>query len=252
MLDPTKRFSNRAATYVKYRPRYPAEIIPLLERECGLNSNSIVADLGSGTGFLAELFLKHGSRVFGIEPNAEMRTAGEEMLAGYPNFTSVEATAEATTLPDGSVDFVTAGQAFHWFDRKVAHREFARILKPTGWAVFIWNGLRPERSPIVAGYQNVLLKFGTDFRSVTREISDSQVEDFFSNASYRLARFEYRQIFDFEGLKGRVLSASFAPQPGESNYDEMIDELRRVFDANQENGTVTFDYDTEVHYGRLD
>ncbi len=252
MLDPTKRFSNRAETYLKNRPRYPAEIIPLLEKECGLTSGSVVADIGSGTGFLAELFLKHGNRVFGIEPNSEMRAAGEQLLAEYSDFTSIDATAEATTLPDDSVDFVTAGQAFHWFDRDASRREFVRILKPGAWVVLIWNGLRPERSPVVAGYQDVLLKYGTDFRSVKREISDSQVESFFANDTYRLARFEYRQIFDFEGLKGRVLSASFAPQPGETNYGPMIDELRRMFDANEENGTVVFDYDTEVHYGRLD
>src|SRR5438445_515341 len=104
MLDPTKRFSNRVENYVKYRPRYPAEIIPLLQRECGLTPESIVADVGSGTGFLTELFLKNGNPVFGIEPNAEMRAAGEQLLAQYANFTSVNATAEATTLADATID----------------------------------------------------------------------------------------------------------------------------------------------------
>lgn len=252
MLDPTKRFSNRAAAYVKSRPRYPPEIIPLLQQACGLTSKSVVADIGSGTGFLTELFLKNGNRVFGIEPNAEMRAAGEQLLSNYAKFTSINATAEATTLDNASIDFITAGQAFHWFDRKDARREFTRILKPAGWVVFAWNGLRPERSPVVAGYQDVLLRYGTDFRSVRREISDSHVESFFSSGSSKLARFDFRQVFDFEGFKGRVLSASFAPQPGEANYDAMIDELRTVFDANQENGTVAFEYDTEVYYGRLD
>ena len=251
MLDPTKRFSNRAEAYVKSRPRYPPEIIPLLQRDCGLTSNSIVADIGSGTGFLTELFLKNGNRVFGIEPNGEMRVAGEHLLAGYPNFTSVDAAAEATKLPDHSVDFVTAGQAFHWFDRNAAHREFARILKRAGWVVIAWNGLRVEKSKVVAGYHDVLLRFGTDYRIVALEIEDSQVESFFASGSCKLARFEFRQIFDFEGLKDRLLSASFAPQPGEPNYEAIIDELRKVFEANQADGTVPFDYDTEVYYGRL-
>src|SRR3989442_4486347 len=102
MLDPTKRFSNRVEAYVKYRPRYRPEIIPLLQSKCSLTPESIVADIGSGTGFLTELFLKNGNPVFGIEPNAEMRAAGEQLLAQYPNFTSVNGTAEATTLVDAS------------------------------------------------------------------------------------------------------------------------------------------------------
>src|SRR5262245_49555419 len=111
MLDPTKRFSNRVENYLKYRPRYPSAIIPLLEKECGFNRDSVIADVGSGTGFLAELFLQNGNRVLGVEPNAEMRAAGDQLLAPYGNFISLEATAENTTLEDSSVDFITAGQA---------------------------------------------------------------------------------------------------------------------------------------------
>ena len=138
-MDPTQRFSSRVADYVKYRPSYPEAIIDLLTAECGLTPDSIVAGAGSGTGLLAELFLKAGQRVWGIEPNREMREAGEEFLRGYQRFVSIAASAEATTLPDRSVDFVTAGQSFHWFDRARVGVEFARILKPQGWLVLIWN-----------------------------------------------------------------------------------------------------------------
>ena len=251
MLDPTKRFSNRVENYVKYRPRYPAEIVPLLQCECALTPESIVADVGSGTGFLSELFLKNGNPVFGIEPNAEMRAAGEQLLAQYANFTSVNATAEATTLADASVDFVTAGQSFHWFDRDRSRREFARILKPVGWGVIAWNGFRPEESAVVGGYHSVLLRYGTDYRAVRREIQDTEVESFFASGNFRVARFKFQQAFDFQGFKGRLMSASYAPQPGAPEYEPMIDELRRVFDENQQNGTVAFDYDAEVYYGRL-
>src|SRR5207245_7368130 len=109
-------FSNRVENYLRYRPRYPTEIIDALTAECGLRTTSVIADLGSGTGFLAELFLSNGNQVFGIEPNREMREAGEQLLRSYPKFASVAASAEATTLAEASVDFVTAGQAFHWFD----------------------------------------------------------------------------------------------------------------------------------------
>jgi ubiquinone/menaquinone biosynthesis C-methylase UbiE len=115
-MDPTQRFSDRVENYVKYRPGYPAAIIDTLRAECQLTADSVVADVGSGTGILAEMFLKHGARVLGIEPNRQMRAAAECLLGGCARFMSVAATAEATTLPAHSVDFVTAGQAFHWFD----------------------------------------------------------------------------------------------------------------------------------------
>ena len=115
MLDPTQRFSNRVENYLKYRPGYPHEIIDLLKAECGLTPALTIADLGSGTGLWSEMFLKEGNRVFGVEPNAEMRSAGEKALGGYANFVCINARAEHTTLPDHSIDFVTAGQAL---DRK--------------------------------------------------------------------------------------------------------------------------------------
>jgi SAM-dependent methyltransferase len=251
MLDPTQRFSNRVENYLKYRPRYPPEIIPLLEKECGLTRDSLVADIGSGTGFLAELFLQNGSRVIGVEPNAEMRAAGERLLVQYRNFSSIEATAENTTLAEGSVDFITAGQAFHWFDRERTRSEFARILKPSGWVVIVWNGYEPARTPLLKGYHEMLLRYGTDYRDVRREIEDTHVDEFFGKGEYKTGHFKFQQSFDFEGFKGRTLSASYAPQPGEPNYDDMLNELRRVFGENQKDGRVAFDYDTEVYYGRL-
>jgi SAM-dependent methyltransferase len=250
-LDPTQRFTNRVENYLKYRPRYPPQIIPLLKKECGLTRHSHIADIGSGTGFLTELFLQNGNQVVGVEPNAEMRAAGERLLVVYENFTSIEGTAENTTLASGSVDFITAGQAFHWFDREKTQCEFARILKSGGWVVIVWNGYNPARNMLLKGYHEALLRYGTDYRDVHREIADMQVDKFFPAAEYRTAHFEFQQVFDFEGFKGRTLSASYAPQPGEPNYEPMLIELREVFEANQSNGKVTFDYDTEVYYGQL-
>jgi SAM-dependent methyltransferase len=251
MLDPTKRFSNRVENYLKFRPRYPTEIISLLEKECGLTPDSIIADVGSGTGFLSELFLRNGNQVFGVEPNAEMRAAGERMLAEYPNFVSINATAEETTLPNLSVDFVTAGQAFHWFDREKTRREFQRILKPKGWVVVVWNTFPTGRSALVKAYDDVLLRYGTDYREVAKEIEDSGIEKFFLPGGSERARFYFQQTFDWEGFKGRLLSASYAPNADSPEYDPMLLDLRRVYDAHQKDGTVVFDYDTVVYYGQL-
>ena len=251
MLDPTKRFSNRVENYLKYRPSYPAAIIPLLESECGLTPETLVADVGSGTGFMTEMFLSHGNRVIGVEPNAEMRSAGDRLLTKYPNFSSMNATAEATTLLDQSIDLIVAGQAFHWFDRRKTKIEFTRILKPGGWVVLIWNGFRVESSALVRGYQELLLRYGTDYREVSREIEACDIETFYSPEKCRQARFDFKQVFDFEGLKGRLLSASYAPEQTDPRFDQMIGELQAIFEANRKDGTVDFDYETEVYYGQL-
>lgn len=251
MLDPTERFSNRVENYLKYRPRYPAAIISLLESECGLTPETLVADIGSGTGFMTEMFLKYGNQVIGVEPNAGMRSAGERLLTKYPRFSSVNATAEATTLADKSIDLIIAGQAFHWFDRQKTKIEFARILKSDGWVVLVWNGFRVESSALVRGYQELLLRYGTDYQEVSREIEKCDIETFFSPAKCWQARFDFKQVFDFEGLKGRLLSASYAPEQTDPRFDQMIDELQAVFDANKKDGTVDFDYETEVYYGQL-
>src|SRR5262245_64642768 len=135
----TQRFSSLVENYIKYRPGYPNEVIETLRSECGLTSGSIIADVGSGTGILTEMFLRIGNTVYGIEPNREMREAAERLLKDYPRFRSVASRAEETTLDDASVDFITAGQAFHWFDREKTREEFARILRPRGWVALIWN-----------------------------------------------------------------------------------------------------------------
>jgi SAM-dependent methyltransferase len=252
VLHPTLRFSNRVENYRKYRPGYPAEIIPLLRSECRLTTQSVIADLGSGTGLFAEIFLQNGNTIFGVEPNREMRKAGEQTLARYPNFKSIDGTAESTTLPTHSVDFVVAGQAFHWFDRSQARPEFQRILKPSGWVVLAWNGYRMESSQMMTAYQALVARYGTDYSEVQREVIGVDVESFYAPGICKCARFAFRQRFDYEGLRGRLLSSSYAPEPGHPGYEAMLRDLRAVFDANQKDGQVNFDYETEVYYGRLE
>src|SRR5271156_834226 len=120
----TSRFSDRVENYVRYRPGYPPEALRALQAECGLTPQHALADIASGTGIWTRVLLENGNPVFGVEPNTEMRQAGERLLTGFPKFTSVAGTAEATTLADQSVDFVTAAQAAHWFDRARAREEF--------------------------------------------------------------------------------------------------------------------------------
>jgi ubiquinone/menaquinone biosynthesis C-methylase UbiE len=252
MRKPTERFSSRVENYVKYRPGYPQGIIDLLRAECDFKPSSVVADIGSGTGILSEMFLKEGNTVYAVEPNREMREAGERGLHAYENFRSTEGSAESTTLLDESVDFITAGQAFHWFERESARREFVRILKPAGWTVLVWNERRTDTTPFLIAYEKMLLDYGTDYSTVNHtNIDESIIEEFFRPASFRLKIFKNRQAFDFEGLKGRVLSSSYTPEEGHPNYRPMLEELERIFRENAEKGEVSFDYETKLYYGQL-
>ncbi|HEY4907269.1 MAG TPA: class I SAM-dependent methyltransferase [Candidatus Acidoferrum sp.] len=249
--DSKQRFSTRVADYVRYRPGYPHEALTLLKSECGLSSGHVVADIGSGTGFLSELFLTNGNRVYGIEPNKEMREAGEEYLAAYDSFGSIDAAAEATTLEDATIDFVTAGQAFHWFDATAARREFSRILKPKGWVVVMWND-REMNSAFATAYEDLLVKFGSDYKDVRQSYPElPAMQEFFAGGSVEERTVPNAQILDWDGLAGRLRSSSYAPQEGQPNYAPMMAALDELFRANQADGRVKMEYATHVYYGRL-
>ena len=249
--DATQRFSNRVGNYLRYRPRYPAEIVEVLKAECGLRPTSIIADVGSGTGFLAELFLSNGNQVFGIEPNREMREAGEQLLGSYPKFVSVAATAEATALLEASVDVVTAGQAFHWFDRERCRTEFRRILRPGGWVVLVWNDRRTDSTPFLAEYEQLLQTYGTDYAKVDhKQIDGAVLREFFRQDPLRKS-FPAFQQFDLASLRGRLLSSSYVPDAGQPRHIEMLEALQTLFDKHQEGGKVVFEYDTILYYSRL-
>jgi SAM-dependent methyltransferase len=252
MTDATQRFSSRVENYIKYRPGYPNEVIETLRNVCGLTPGSIVADVGSGTGILTEMFLRNGNAVYGIEPNREMREAAERLLKDYPLFRSVAARAEETTLDDAGVNFVTAGQAFHWFDREKTRREFARILKPRGWVALIWNERVTITTPFLAAYEQLLKDYSTDYEQVDhRRIDDDVIRDFFGSDDFMLKQFKNIQVFDYEGVKGRLLSSSYAPEEGLPNYEPMLAELERIFQTYQDEGRVVFEYVTQMYYGQL-
>jgi SAM-dependent methyltransferase len=253
MTDPTERFTKRVDHYVRYRPSYPRAVLDLLKTECGLTDASVVADVGSGTGILSELFLENGNRVIGIEPNTEMREAAERRLGGHPRFTSVAGTAEATTLDDASADFVTAGQAFHWFDPERARTEFARILKPEGWVVLVWNLRRKGATPFLAAYERLLEVYRTDRGEVEFwRRSDEMADAVFGSGSFEKATFDNEQVLDLEGLKGRLLSISYVPAQGEPGSEDMSRNVEEIFRKHQTGGKVTVEYDTKVYYGRLE
>ena len=247
----TSRFSDRVENYVRFRPGYPPEVIQELRGKCGLSPGHVVADIASGTGIWTRVLLENGNRVFGVEPNAEMREAGERLLAAFPKFTSLAGTAEATNLADQSADFVTAAQAAHWFDRDRARREFVRILKPGGWLVLLWNERLTDSTAFLRDYEHLLLQYGTDYQDVRHERTTDAVNEFFDPTPFQERAFEMRQEFDYAGVEGRLLSSSYVPGPEDSQHAGMLGELRRIFDACALEGRVAFEYKTRLYFGRL-
>jgi SAM-dependent methyltransferase len=249
--DATTRFSSRVENYVRYRPGYPHAILDLLRDKCGLTSTSYVADIGFGTGLFTRLLLENYSTVVGVEPNLEMRKAGETFLADFPRFHAIPGTAEVTTLPDHGVDLVTAAQAAHWFDHEKARREFQRILKPGGWVVLLWNERITDSTPFLIGYEKLLLQYGTDYAEIRHERTTDVISEFFSPSPYEEQTFPMRQTFDLPGLEGRVFSSSYTPQPGDPNYQPLKRDLGELFHRCQTDGSVAFEYWTRVFYGRV-
>jgi ubiquinone/menaquinone biosynthesis C-methylase UbiE len=250
--DPKLRFSNRVEDYARYRPGYPHETLDILRKWCGLKPEHVIADIGSGTGLLSKLFLENGNRVIGVEPNAEMRAGGEQFLTQYKHFTSVEGSAEATTLPSNSVDFVAVAQAFHWFEVEPTRREFKRILKADGRVIILWNERLTDES-FLRDYEALLRRFGTDYSRVNESYPRAeQMLAFFGRNEFTSHALRNFQEFDFEGLSGRLRSSSFIPPKDHPQCAPMMEELQRVFAAHQKNGVVRIEYRTHIYAGRLD
>ncbi|AYL97158.1 class I SAM-dependent methyltransferase [Mucilaginibacter celer] len=247
----TTRFSNRVEDYVKYRPGYPVEIVKFLHDNYSLTQDKLIADIGAGTGISTALFLNKGYRVIAVEPNDEMRVKSVELLGTYHGFMAHNGTAENTGLTDASVDAVIAGQAFHWFDTVLTRAEFKRILKPGGIVALIWNE-RKTSSAFEQEYDELIIKHARDYVKVDhRNIDTEHIAAFFNPEAVHLEIFQNKQVFDFEGLKGRLMSSSYMPAKDDEGFDDMIADLQVIFDKFKQDGMITINYDTKVYSGKL-
>ena len=246
-----ERFSDRVENYIKYRPHYPKEIISFLNNECGFDRNKIAADIGSGPGISCENFIANGNTVYAVEPNDEMRKAAEKIFSSSKNFISINGTAEATTLKNDSIDFIIAGQAFHWFDRDKCKIEFKRILKSEGYAILMWNE-KTSSNDFMKSYYDLIEKYGTDYGKINHAIvtNDNVIGKFYSPGSFQKKIFVHTHALNYDGLEGRLLSSSYIPLEGES-FNKMIDELKNIFEKYNENGKVGMEYETRLFYGKL-
>ncbi|HET7755659.1 MAG TPA: class I SAM-dependent methyltransferase [Steroidobacteraceae bacterium] len=250
-MRPTERFTSRAGDYARHRPGYPAAAIALLRSRCGLAAGAVVADLGSGTGILTALLLECGARVFAVEPNAAMRAAAEAALRERPDFVSVAGSAEATTLAARSVDLLVAGQAFHWFDAHAARAEALRITRPGGWAALLWNERPAQPTPFLADYEALLARYAPEYRRIGASRAAPATMREFLGSAVELATFPNEQILDFAGLRGRLMSSSYAPERGQPQHEPLLAGLREVFDRHQHGGRIVFPYRTLVYFAQL-
>jgi SAM-dependent methyltransferase len=251
MSDTVERFSNRVENYVKYRPSYPPEVLDLFRDEMNLQTDSVVADIGSGTGISSKLFLENGNVVYGVEPNKLMREAAEKFLKDFPRFKSIDGTSEKTNLPDTSVDFIVAAQAFHWFDKEKSHAEFKRILRENGFVALIWNERQLDTSDFLIEYENHLKKFGKDYEKVRHDQIDEGVLSNFFQSEFRRKTFLNVQTLDFEGLKGRMLSASYMPSETDALFEPMTRELKSLFENHAENGKIQILYNSNIFFTQI-
>jgi SAM-dependent methyltransferase len=251
-LDPTQRFTSRVSDYAKYRPGYPPALLHALHERAGLSAGQKVADVGAGTGIFSRLLAEFGCDVFGVEPNAAMRDAAAASARGLARFHPVDGSAEKTTLPAESVDWVTAAQAFHWFDRPAFRAECVRILKPEGYVALVWNDRLLQGSPFLLGYEQLLHDFSLDYTKVrNKNIADTDLAKFFDPAEMDKVIVPSEQRFDFDGLRGRLCSSSYTPQPDHPKFSAMMASLRKLFDRTNVNGQVVMAYETVAYYGQL-
>lgn len=248
---PTERFGDRADDYVRARPDYPPGVIRWLRERWGLRAGQSAADVGSGTGIWTRHLVDAELEVAAVEPNDAMRSAAERVLGGRAGFRSVRGTAAATTLAPASVDWVTVAQAFHWFDPAEARGEFARILKPGGRVVLIWNNRRHE-TPFGAAYEAFVREFATDYTEVRHERveTDGTLQRFFGVRPAQ-ATFDNRQLLNWDGLLGRCRSSSYMPGEHHERYESMRKALLALFVQYARDGQVALDYETRVYVGSL-
>jgi len=250
--DPTQRFSARAGAYARARPGYPDAAVAALVHALALTDGATIVDLGCGTGLSSEAFLRAGCRVIGVEPNEAMRQHAARLREQQPRFTLVNGRAEATSLDAACADLVIAAQAFHWFDVKATRAEALRILRQPPLAALLWNDRRTQGSEFARGYEELLVRYGTDYLEVQRrhERAD-RIEQFFGNNQWQTISVTHDTPLDFDSLADRLNSASYAPASSDSRYRPMMQSLRELFLATERDGMVAMEFETRIHFGQI-
>ncbi len=249
-MDNLNLFSDKADNYVKARPSYAPALLDMLE-EYGLKKGSEVADIGSGTGIFTCQLLDKGAKVFAVELNDKMRRKAEASLEKFENFISINASAEATTLADNSVDFVTCAQSFHWFDKEKFKIECSRILKPNGYVALIWN-MRDNNAQSVKRLFEVSKKYCPEFIGFNggKRNDVEQIKRFFNG---KFEYFEFYNPLDYtkEKYVERCLSSSYSLNENDKNYSLYVKEIEKTFDEFSKDGIYKMPNVSALYIGKL-
>lgn len=247
----TNKFSGKGSIYAKSRPSYPKELFSFLINEGIISSETVVADIGSGTGIFAVELASVVNKVFAVEPNEDMREYAEKAFSSLDNVISVDASAENTSLDAESVSCITAAQSFHWFDRALFKEECRRILKPDGYVVLVWND-RDETAEIIKENLLVNSKFCSNFKGASNVfVYTAECFDDFFVGKYEIKEFANDLIYDSDMFVQRNLSSSYAPKTSDENHDAYIAELKRVFEKFSDGGVVRYPYITRCFIGKV-
>jgi ubiquinone/menaquinone biosynthesis C-methylase UbiE len=245
-MDSIHAFSSKAEKYARYRWDYDPQAVQAIFAITQVTVGSSVADIGAGTGILTKHFLGKAGQVFAVEPNPEMREIALRSLGDHPECTIREGRAEATTLPDGSVDLIVVGQAFNWFDPHPTRLEFTRILKPVGWLAALRNyGTDQE----LGAATQAIYPAETDTLAIMKGVG-TPISFYFGNDFLQQTYpFTYQQTF--EQFLGALSSASYAPDEGNPWYPEFTRQAREVFEHFARNGLLASHGVTELSLGHM-
>ncbi|NLB79720.1 MAG: class I SAM-dependent methyltransferase [Clostridiaceae bacterium] len=249
-LSALKSCSERIENYLRYQPGYPRKLLNYLYEEVGFLRESVIADIGSGTGVLARLLLERGSRVVAIESDDRMRDIAERLLNDeFQRFVTLNATAENTTLFNESVNYIVCAHSLNGFCIDKCRDEFLRILKPSGVVVMIYNRLTQEED--FSKEYNYLQERYRIYpeKAECRELSEIEISEFYASTTYNQVSFPNRQSLDYEGARARLLSDRSLPEQGEDGYNDMINEFYKIFERYSQNRKIILNYITETYIG---
>lgn len=244
-MSPQARFSDRADAYARCRPDYPAAALDaILSEVSGVGERKItVADLGAGTGISSRMLAERGCFVHAIEPNAEMRSRMRPHLL----VEIVDAGAESIPLGEGSVDLVTAFQAFHWFDPARSLTEAHRILRTRGLLALVWNERDDERDPFTAAYRTIVREASGNHPAESRMEHVGPLYGSMLFTGIRKLSFPHFQSLDLDGLMGRLQSTSYLPKEGAA-WDRLAAAMRELHgEWADPDGVVRLIYETRVY-----
>jgi ubiquinone/menaquinone biosynthesis C-methylase UbiE len=237
-------FINKSKEYALGRPSYPEEILSKI-KELGISEESVIADIGAGTGLLTYGLCKLRCEILAVEPNMEMLSECKQYCSANTNIKYVNESAERTHLPDKSIDMITIASAFHWFDKELSKVEFQRILKKDGYVLLLWNSIQKD-SDFAKEYLSTIGKYKIKNTAGIASVNpDKEKFDFFGQDFIKMFYDNWQQ-FTEEGVIANAISLSYTPSKLDSYYEEFVQELRNLFLKFQENGKVTFHYKTEL------